>query len=54
MYKILRCQRGASQLIVAVIMAVMLATIAFGVLNTWKEPIKNLNESATSRLISND
>ena len=48
----IRNEKGMSQLVVAVIMAVMLGTIAFGVVSAWKEPIKGLNDAATSRLIS--
>lgn len=53
MLKVIRSEKGMSQLVVAVILAVMLGTIAFGVVNTWKEPLKGLNDAATSRLITN-
>lgn len=52
MLKAVRNEKGMSQIVVTVILAVMLGTIAFGVVNAWKGPIKELNDAATSRLIT--
>ncbi|NPV74322.1 MAG: hypothetical protein HPY89_11230 [Pelotomaculum sp.] len=47
--KALKNNRG--NIVVTVIITVMLATIAVGVLTTWKPAIKNLNSASTARLI---
>jgi len=47
--KALKSSRG--NIVVMVIVTVMLAVIAVGVLNTWKPAIKDLNRASTARLI---
>lgn len=46
----LKNSKGAG-IISWVIIAAMVAVIALGVVNAWKDPIKDLNSAATARLI---